>query len=208
MLVDHGLGQHEDVAVVVVEPLRDIACHLDVLLLVPAHRHLGCLEYQDVSGHQDRVTVQRHRDPFIRIVAAAVDIGLHRRLVGMGAVHQALGGHAGQDPGQLGDLGNIRLPVEHRVLGVHAERQPGRRNFQRRLADLVRVLILRQRVKIREEVIVFLVRIGARRNARTNGAHVVADVRRARRRDPGEVNLLRHYQYPAACPSFRTSLAP
>jgi hypothetical protein len=42
----------------VVEALRHVARHLDVLHLVAADRHAVGVEQQDVGGHQDRVAVQ------------------------------------------------------------------------------------------------------------------------------------------------------
>ena len=38
-----------------VEALRDIARHFQVLNLVAAHRHLVRVEHQDVRGHQHRI---------------------------------------------------------------------------------------------------------------------------------------------------------
>jgi hypothetical protein len=104
VLVHRRFGQHEVLAVDVVEALGEIARHLDVLDLVAAHRHLVRVEDQDVGGHQHRVHEQAGADAGIVVLALGAVL-VHRRLVGMGAVEDALAGHAGQQPGQLGDFG-------------------------------------------------------------------------------------------------------
>ncbi len=65
-----GLGQREVLAVEMVEALRHVARHLDVLHLVAAHRHLVRLEHQDVGAHQHRVHEQAGADVGVRVVAA------------------------------------------------------------------------------------------------------------------------------------------
>ena len=91
----------------VVKALRDVARHLDMLFLIPAHRNPGRLEHQNVRGHQDRITVQRHHDAFIRVLVAAFLVGLYHGFVGVRAVHQSLGCRAGQDPGEVRYLFDI-----------------------------------------------------------------------------------------------------
>ncbi len=81
-----------------VESLRNITSHFNMLLLVAAHRDLGCLEYQNVGRHQYRIAVQRHRDALVRVFVIAVDVRLHRGFIGVCAVHQAFSRHAGEDP--------------------------------------------------------------------------------------------------------------
>ncbi|MCH8929535.1 MAG: transposase [Proteobacteria bacterium] len=105
--------------------------HFHMLFLVTAHRHPGRLEHQNIGGHQDRIAVQRHRDAFVRILVAALNIRLHGSLVRMRTIHQALGRHARQNPCQLWNFRNIGLPVEHRVIHVHPKRQPRCCYFQR-----------------------------------------------------------------------------
>lgn len=65
------LGDDERLAVLAVEPERDVAGQLDVLVLVPADGHaLGAVQ-QDVGGHQARVGEQRgpgHRAPALLLV--------------------------------------------------------------------------------------------------------------------------------------------
>src|SRR5690606_14048181 len=91
-----------------------------------------------------------------------------------------------------GDLGDVGLPVENGVVGVEPQREPGSRDLQRGALDLLRILGLRQRVVVREEVVVLLRTIMARRDAGPDGTDVVADVRRAGGRNAGEINVLAH----------------
>src|SRR5690606_37048167 len=48
--------------------------------------------------------------------------------IGMGTVHQAFAGHTPQHPGQLWNLGNIRLTVERYFFHIQAAGQPRRGN--------------------------------------------------------------------------------
>ena len=137
VFLDHRFGQDEELAAVaeqVVETLADVAGHLHVLHLVAADRDLVRVEHQDVRGHQHRIAVEAHGHAGVRVFAG-LDIAVHRGLVGMRAVEQTLGTDAGEQPGQLGNLGDVRLPVEGRTLDVQAAGQPGRGDFQARALD-------------------------------------------------------------------------
>src|SRR3546814_8800139 len=48
-----------------VEALRDIARHLQMLNLVASHRHLMRIEHQDIGSHQDRIGKQAHGDAVV-----------------------------------------------------------------------------------------------------------------------------------------------
>jgi hypothetical protein len=102
-VVDLGLGQREVLAVLVVEALRHVARHLDVLHLVAAHGHLVRVEHQDVGAHEHRVHEQAGRHVGVGVFALG-DVLVELRLVGMRAVEHALAGHAGEEPGELGNL--------------------------------------------------------------------------------------------------------
>ena len=117
-----GSGQHEHLAAVgVVEVGRDVARHLEVLLLVLADRHDVRVELQDVGRHQHRVG----EEPVI---------GLHALrdlvLVGVRALEQAHRRHRREQPRELARLGQVRLAVEHRALRV----EPAREVVERHLA--------------------------------------------------------------------------
>src|SRR5262245_29115593 len=104
----------------------------------------------------------------------------------MGAVEQALGTDAGEQPGQLGDLGNVGLAVESRLVGVQAAGQPGGGDFQARTLDTGRVVALDQGVVVGQEIEGVDVAGAAGNDGRANGARVVAEVRRAGGGDAGK----------------------
>ena len=100
-----------------IETLRNVARHFNVLYLIAPDRHLVRLEHQDVGGHQHRVHKQTRADLGIGLLLCG-GVLIDRRLVGMRAIEQTFGGDAGQQPGQLRDLRDIGLPVKGDTLGV------------------------------------------------------------------------------------------
>ncbi len=183
--IDLGFGQHEVLAVQVVEARRHVARHLDVLDLVAADRHLVRLEHQDVGRHQHRVHEEAHVHAGIRVLLGG-DVLVHRRLVGVRTVEQALARDTGEQPGQLRNLGDVGLAVEPHALGVQPGSQPGCRDLQRRALHARRVGGLDQRVVVGQEVEALHARLAAGGDRRTNRPRIVAEVGRARRGDPGE----------------------
>ena len=110
-----GHGQLEVFVLVdVVEPLREVTGHLEVLLLVFAHgHHVGVVE-QNVGGHQHGVGEQ-----------AGVDV------VGLAAHLLLEGGHAlqfadidihGKQQRELAHLRHVALHVDGRLFGIEARR--------------------------------------------------------------------------------------
>ena len=115
-LADDELGDGEDLAVEVVEPARDLAGHLDVGVVVLAHRNDVALDAEDVGGLEHGVAEQ--------------PVG-HLVLPG-GAGHVLEAGHpleprhrdeVLEQRVELADLGDRRLEVEGRLLRVDAGRQ-------------------------------------------------------------------------------------
>ncbi|MNN03235.1 hypothetical protein D3C81_1159170 [compost metagenome] len=104
----------------------------------------------------------------------------------MGAVEQALGGDAGQQPGQLGDFRDVGLAIERHAVHIQATGQPGRGDFQTRALDAQRVIALDQGVVIRQEIERIGIAVTAGQDRRADGAGVVAQVRRAGGGDAGE----------------------
>ena len=172
-------------AVQMVEAWREIARHLDVLHLVAAHRHLVRVEQQDVGGHQHRVHVQAGGDARI-LVLARIAVAVGRGLVSVRAVEQALAGHAGEQPGELGGLGDVGLTVEALPFRVQPAGQPRRRDLQGRALHARRILHLDQRVVVGQEVETLHARRPARGQRGPDRAHVVAQVRSAGGGDAGE----------------------
>ncbi|MCY1400374.1 hypothetical protein D9M71_154540 [compost metagenome] len=187
-LFDQRLGHGEELfalAKKMVEALADVPRHFHVLDLVATDRHLVRVEHQDVRGHQHRVAVQAHGDAGVRVFAG-LDVLVHRSLVGVGAIEQALGGDAGQQPGQLGDFRDVGLAVEGHALDIQATGQPGRGDFQTRALDAQRVIALDQGVVVGQEVERIGIAVTAGDDRRADGASVVAQVRRAGGGDAGE----------------------
>jgi len=156
-----------------------------VLNLVAANRHLVRVEHQDVRGHQHRVAEQPHGDAGIRVFTL-LDVLLHRGLVGVGTVKQALAGHAGEQPAQLGDLGDIRLAVEGCLVHIQAAGQPGGGDFQARTLNARRLVALDQRVVVGQKVERIRIGRAAGNDGRANRARVVAQVRGAGGGDAGK----------------------
>src|SRR5690606_32718735 len=128
---------------------------------------------------------QAHGHAGVRVLPG-LDVLVHRRLVGVGAVEQALGRHAGQQPGELGNLGDVRLAIEGGLVGVQAAGQPGGGDLQARTLDARRVVALYQRVVVGQEVEGVHVAGAAGDDGRADGAGVVAQVRGARGGDAGK----------------------
>lgn len=168
-----------------IETLREIACHFDVLDLVAPDRHLVRVEDQDIGRHQHRIHEQACGNAGILVLAIGA-VPVHRRLVGMRAIEDALAGHAGQQPHQLGGLGHIGLPVEPHLVRVQAAGQPGGGDFQCRTLRACRVLRLDQAMQIGQEI--EALRIGACTglDGRADRTHVIAQMRGAGGGDAGK----------------------
>ncbi len=168
-----------------IETLRHVARHFDVLDLVAAHRHLVRLEHQNVGAHQHRVHEEAGGDIGIGIIARGIVL-VDRRLVGMGAVEHTLACDAGQQPGQLGNLRDVGLAVEHDALRVQPCSQPARRDLQRGALDARRLIAFDQRVIVGQEVETLDAVKPARRHRRPDRADKIAEVGRAGGGDAGK----------------------
>jgi hypothetical protein len=143
------------------------------------------VEHQDVGAHQHRVHEQAGGHVGIG-VGAGGGVLVHRGLVGMGAVEHALAGHAGQEPGQLGDLGDVGLAVEGHALGVQPGGQPAGGDLQRGALDACRVFHLDQRVVVGQKVEALDIGAQAGAHRRTDGADIVAQMGGAGGGDAGQ----------------------
>ena len=124
-----------------IEALRNIPRHLNMLNLVAPDRHLVRIKNQNISSHQYGVGKQTHSDPKVGVLAGFF-IGLHSGFVGVSPVHQTFCCRASQHPTQLGDLGDIGLAVEVGIFRIETERQPSCRDLSTRLRHLIRILVL------------------------------------------------------------------
>ncbi len=104
-----------------VEFLRDVLRDFQVLLLVLADRNALGLEHQDVGGHQDRVREQAvvGDEPLGDLV-----------LVGMAALEESHAGDVREDPGEFGDLRDVRLHPKGAAFGVETQGQEIRRGLE------------------------------------------------------------------------------
>ena len=160
-----------------------------MLDLVLAHRYLAGLEHQNVGRHQDRVAEQPHADPLVGVLVGIGHVVGHRRLVGVGAIHQSLGGDAGEDPGQLQDFRDVGLGVEDDVLDIQSQRQPGGGDFQPGTMHQCRVLTFDQGVIVGQEVERLHVPPPAGLDGGQDRADVVTEMRSAGGGDAGKGNF-------------------
>ena len=174
-----------------VETRAEIPRHFDVLDLIAADRHLVRAEQQNVGGHQHRIHEQSGRDAGIGIIAFG-GVFIDSGLVGMRAVEQPLAGHAGQQPGQFRNFGNIGLPVKPDLIRIQSAGQPGRGDFQRGLLDARRILHFDQRMVIGEEIETFHTGLPTGGNSRADGTGVIAQMRRTGGGDAGQDTLVGH----------------
>ena len=181
---------------IMVEALGDIPRHLDMLDLVSPHRNMAGVEHQDIRRHQYRVAEQAHGDTEVGVLARPL-VGLYRRLVGVGTIHQALGRVATEHPGQLGNLGNIRLAVKKSLVGIQPEGQPGRCDFLAGLTHHLRVLAFDQGMVVRQEKKGIDGRIPGRRDGRANRPDIVTEVGCTAGGDSREKALPGHAKSPA-----------
>ena len=172
-------GHRERLAEAGVEARRDVARQLDVLALVDADRDDVGLVQEDVAGHQHRVGEERGRDELLCV-------GLVLELRHPPQLTEAR--HGRQQPIRLGVGGDVALGEDRRALGVETRRDEEREEVERPLAQLLRVVLDRDRVQVddAEERVARLLLLVLGRDVLAEAARVVPEVLRARRLDAGE----------------------
>ena len=195
VFVHHCFWQDKQLAVAVVEAPGDVARHFDVLNLVAPDRDMGGVEHQDIGGHQHRIGKQPHGDAVVRVVVALGDVGIHRRFVGVGAVHQALGADAVEDPGEFGDFRNVRLAVEGDTFRIKTAGEPGSSDGEGGTVDLFGIVAFDDAVVIGEEEEGFFAACLTGGDGGADGADVVAEVRDAGGGDAGENAGVAHARF-------------
>ncbi len=149
--LNQGFWQHKMFAVVMVESPGYITCHFNVLDLVAPYRHLVGVKHQNIGGHQNGIGIQPHSDAKIRVITVS-NIRIDRCFVGMRAIHQPFGCHAGQYPAELWNFWHIGLAIKNRIIHVQPQSQPGGSNFAGGLMNQIRLLALNQRMKIGQKI--------------------------------------------------------
>ncbi len=161
-----------------IELRRDVARHLEVLLLIASDGDLVRVVDEDVGGHEHRVREEAciGREPFRDLV-----------LVGRRALEEPHRRDGEENPEELGDLGNVGLAKERhvRVRWIEAEREVVERDVARQLAELVGVTHGGQRVEVRDEDEALVARRLKLEKLR-NRAEVIAEVDLARGLDAGK----------------------
>jgi len=104
----------------------------------------------------------------------------------MCAIEHALRGDAGEKPGQLGNLRNIRLPVERYPLRIEPSRQPGGRDLQPRAFDSRGIIAFDQRVIVGHEKKCIDISAPTGLDGGADGAHIVAQMGSAGGGDAGQ----------------------
>ena len=179
MLINHGFRRGEVLAVEVIEAGGNVARHFNVLDLIAPHGHLAGAEHKDVGSHQHGVHEQARRYAVVQLAACGLVLVL-RGLVGMSAVEQAFARHTGQQPAQLRDFRDVALAIESHLLRVQPGGQPAGGNFQRAALNARRLIAFDERVVVGQKVKALRIRLAAGMDGGTDGAHVVAQVWRAR----------------------------
>ena len=186
---DVGLGQAEHVfaaAINAVEPLGDVAGDLQVLLLVLAHRHKVGVVEQDVGRLEHGIGKKAviGGEPLLHLVLEA-----------HGLLQPAHGRDRGEQPGQLGRLGHVRLDEERGLLRIQPQGQEIDEHVEDILTHPGRVAHAGQRVVIGDEVIGLVALL--KRDVLADGAEVVADVQSTRRLNSRQDPHGRHHSHKA-----------
>ncbi len=155
---------------------RDVAHQLHVLALVVSDGHLVRSVGEHVGRHQHRVEEQPGRHQFALVGRLLLEL-VH-------AVEVAEGGDVGEQPSQLGVLGDVGLAKEDRALRVQPGGQQQGGEVVQALAQRRRLVGHRQRVQVddAEDALAALLPGHVLRDR----PDVIAEVLAARRLDAGE----------------------
>src|SRR5438876_3125162 len=169
------LGEREPVREPGVPAARDLAHQLEVLQLVLAHRHEGCLVQQHI-GRLEHGIVQESR----RHALLALRLVLELRLT----LELAQWRDGIQDPVELRVLGDVRLHEDDGPRRIDAGGEQPDRHVDRPLGQGRRIVGLRDGVLVNdaEQAVVLVLQL----DPVLHGAEVIADVQLARRLDAGE----------------------
>jgi hypothetical protein len=183
-LCEAAVRELERLPVAAVEALGDVACELQVLLLVVSDRDQIGLVEQDVSGHQYRVGEEASGD----------EVVLLRLLLELGHPAQlAVARDRAQQPSGLGVRGDMALDEDGRAVRVDSSCEQHCSEVERRVAQLVRVVGDRDRVQVDDAEEGFALLLRGRVLA--EAARVVAELLRAGGLDAAEDAHCSRLQY-------------
>src|SRR5690606_12285955 len=163
-------------SVKMIEALRDVARHFEVLHLIASDWHPIGFEQQDVCRHQHGIHEEAGSDAGV-LVLPRFAITILSGFVRVCAVEQTLAGYAGKDPGELRYLRNIALSVEPYALGIQPACKPCRGDLQSRALHARRILNFDEGMVVREEIEALGFMIAAcgdrdRKSTRLDSSHV------------------------------------
>jgi hypothetical protein len=179
------LALREHLAPAVIEAARDPARQLDVLDLILADRNEVALVEQDVGGLQHRILEQTDVD----VLRLRLGLVLELRH----ALEVAEAGDVGQNPAELGVLGDHRLQKQQRAIRIDAERDEVDHHLGDSLCHLLGVVVLRERVVVddAEDAAVLVLQ----HDPVANCAEVVTEVQVTRWLDPRKHRFHRRSVY-------------
>ncbi len=160
------VGQGEDFAVDPVDPLGDVAGHLDVLHLVSPDGNEVAVVEQNVGRHQHGIV----EEPGVGGQAFRLFI-----LVGVTLFQKVHRCHSHEEPRELGDLRHVRLAEEGRPLRIEAQGEIRQCHLAGVVLQYLRVVDRREGVQIGNEVKRLLVILQV--DVLTDGTEVVAPMR-------------------------------
>ena len=140
---DGRFRDREGLAVAVVEADRDLACQLQVLTLVVAHRHRRGVVEEDVGRHEDGIGEEPDPDgllalPLVLELGHAPQLAHRRRAL--------------EQPGEPGVLGHLALDEERGPVGVEADGEQVESGIERVGPQDGRVDLRGQRMKVDDAV--------------------------------------------------------
>ena len=165
----------ERLAVARVEALGDVARELEVLALVVADRDDVGLVEQDVARHQHRIGEEAGGDELLAL-ALFLELGHTAEL--------SEPGDGREQPSRLGVRGHVALQEERAALRVETDREEERRQVERAVVQVLRVVVGGDRVQVDDAEEGVALVLG--RDVLAHRADVVADVLGTRGLDAGE----------------------
>ena len=155
---------------------RDVPRQFQMLFLVLADRHMGCLVSQDVGRHQIGIDIEPDGSLFLVLAGLFLELG-H-------PVQPAHARHAIEYPGKLRVLGNLALVENNGARGIEPAGQIGGGDVEDGLVQLFRVLPDSDGVHVDHAINAFVGFLQF--DPVQHGAQIIAEVQIARRLHAGK----------------------